>query len=210
MRILPCGEQAVLLEFSDLESALAAAERLRAARSLGLLPADHEIVPAARTVLVSHPGGQGSVGELAVRLREVVANASGGEHPSSTTLVTIPVVYDGPDLWEVSHLTGLSPAEIVQRHTQRPWSVAFIGFAPGFAYCTGGDADLRVPRRATPRTSVPVGSVALADEFTGVYPRTSPGGWQLIGRTTEVLWDLDRTPPALLTPGTRVQFVAVG
>ncbi|WP_377323398.1 allophanate hydrolase subunit 1 [Pimelobacter simplex] len=119
------------------------------------------------------------------------------------------VVYDGPDLAEVAGQTGLSEAEVVAAHTATPWRVAFGGFAPGFAYLVGGDPRLRVPRRAEPRTTVPAGSVGLAGEFSGVYPRASPGGWQLIGRTDVVLWDLDREPPALLAAGATVRFVAV-
>jgi KipI family sensor histidine kinase inhibitor len=120
------------------------------------------------------------------------------------------VTYDGPDLDDVTRLTGLSRAEVVAAHTGTPWRVAFGGFAPGFAYLVGGDPRLRVPRRVRPRPSVPAGSVALAGEFSGVYPRSSPGGWQLLGRTDTVLWDVDRDPPALLTPGTIVRFVDAG
>ena len=111
------------------------------------------------------------------------------------------------DLAEVAAISGLSQEDVVARHLRPEYQVAFCGFAPGFAYIVGGDPALRVPRRRNPRTAVPAGSVALADEFTGVYPRQMPGGWQLIGRTDAVLWDLDRDPPALLPPGTRVRFV---
>lgn len=120
----------------------------------------------------------------------------------------IPVTYDGPDLVEVARLTGLTVDEVVAAHTGTPWRVAFGGFAPGFAYLVGGDPRLQVPRRETPRTSVPAGSVGLAGEFSGVYPRASPGGWQLIGRTDAVMWDVDRDPPALLAPGATVRFEA--
>jgi biotin-dependent carboxylase-like uncharacterized protein len=122
--------------------------------------------------------------------------------------VEIPVVYDGPDLDEVAELTGLGVDGVVAAHTGTPWRVGFGGFAPGFAYLTGGDPDLHVERRSEPRTSVPPGAVGLAGEFSGIYPRSSPGGWQLIGRTDAVLWDADRDPPALLTPGAQVRFVA--
>jgi KipI family sensor histidine kinase inhibitor len=124
--------------------------------------------------------------------------------------VTIDVVYDGADLDEVARLTGLSPDEVVAAHTAAPMRVGFGGFAPGFGYLVGGDERLHVPRRAEPRTRVPVGSVGLAGEFSGVYPRESPGGWQLIGHTDAVLWDVERDPPALLTPGLWVQFRAIG
>lgn len=117
-------------------------------------------------------------------------------------------MYDGPDLAAVAELTGLTEEEVVAAHTGSSWQVAFGGFAPGFAYLAGGDPRLQVPRRDQPRTTVPAGSVGLAGEFSGVYPRASPGGWQLIGRTDLVLWDLDRDPPALLAAGLRVRFEA--
>ena len=121
----------------------------------------------------------------------------------------IDVVYDGADLADVAQHTGLTVAAVVDAHVATPWRVGFGGFAPGFAYLVGGDPRLAVPRRAEPRTRVPAGSVGLAGEFSGVYPRESPGGWQLIGRTDAVLWDIDRTPPALLRPGMWVRFRAV-
>jgi KipI family sensor histidine kinase inhibitor len=119
------------------------------------------------------------------------------------------VVYDGADLEEVSRLTGLTSDQVIAAHTGTPWRVGFGGFAPGFAYLIGGDERLNVPRQSEPRTKVPAGSVALAGEFSAIYPRESPGGWQLIGRITDdvpALWDLDRDPPALLRPGMWVQF----
>jgi KipI family sensor histidine kinase inhibitor len=122
--------------------------------------------------------------------------------------VRIPVVYDGPDLADVADLLGFSAEEVVARHTGAPWTVAFTGFAPGFGYLTGGDPVFDVPRRESPRTRVPAGSVGLAGRFSGVYPTDSPGGWQLIGRTGERMWDLDRAEPALLVPGATVTFEA--
>ena len=101
---------------------------------------------------------------------------------------------------------GLSVAQVIAAHSSAQWTVAFCGFAPGFAYLTGGPPELQVPRRATPRKQVPAGAVGLAGEFTGIYPRPSPGGWQLIGRTDARLWDLQRETPALLQPGQAVRF----
>lgn len=124
--------------------------------------------------------------------------------------MTIDVVYDGADLDDVARLTGLSAEQVVDAHTAAPLRVGFAGFAPGFAYLIGGDRRLHVPRRAEPRTRVPAGSVGLAGEFSGVYPRETPGGWQLIGHTDAVLWDVERDPPALLVPGTWVRFRAIG
>ncbi|MFB2583880.1 5-oxoprolinase subunit B family protein [Herbiconiux liukaitaii] len=123
------------------------------------------------------------------------------------TRVEIRVRYDGPDLEEVARLSGLSVDEVIAAHTRSTWSAAFIGFAPGFAYLTGDDRRLDVPRRSTPRPAVPAGSVALAAGYCGIYPRESPGGWHLIGTTDAVLWDASREQPALLAPGTEVRFV---
>jgi KipI family sensor histidine kinase inhibitor len=115
-------------------------------------------------------------------------------------------VFDGPDLAEVADLTGRSAGAVVEALTSTEFTAAFVGFAPGFAYLTGLPPQLHVPRRPTPRTRVPAGAVGLAGPFAGAYPRASPGGWQLVGRTDAVLFDVDRNPPALLVPGARVRF----
>jgi KipI family sensor histidine kinase inhibitor len=124
--------------------------------------------------------------------------------------VVIEATYDGEDLAGVAELTGTPIDEVVRRHLAASYVVAFTGFAPGFAYLAGGDPALVVPRRDPPRTRVPAGGLALAGEVTGRYPHAGPGGWQLIGRTDAVLWDLGRAAPALLAPGTRVRFTEVG
>jgi KipI family sensor histidine kinase inhibitor len=125
--------------------------------------------------------------------------------------VELEVRNDGVDLAEVARLTGLGPDEVVAAHTGQDWVVAFSGFAPGFGYLRGlsGDQPLTVPRRDQSRVRVPAGAVALAAGYTGVYPRSSPGGWQLIGSTQARLWDVERDPPALLRPGVRVRFRAL-
>jgi KipI family sensor histidine kinase inhibitor len=125
-------------------------------------------------------------------------------------VVRLTVRYDGDDLAEVATLLGITAREVVERHTASRWRVAFGGFAPGFAYLVTDHSGLEVPRRSTPRTVVPAGSVGLAGSFSGVYPRSSPGGWQLIGRTEAVLWDAHAEPPALLRPGVEVRFVEAG
>lgn len=124
--------------------------------------------------------------------------------------VEIRVTYDGADLAQVADHTGLTLAEVVAAHQGSIWTVGFIGFAPGFPYLIGPDPRLRVPPRTTPRVRVEPGSVALAGEYCGIYPTASPGGWQLIGRTDETLWNEDWDPPALLSPGMRVRFVDQG
>ncbi|MFI5491299.1 allophanate hydrolase subunit 1 [Actinoplanes sp. NPDC051859] len=201
-RFLRCGREAVLAEVDDLDAALALYAALRTAR----LPGVVDLVPAARTVLIRL--------DPAVTCPAAVRAATAALRPSDAVpaeagRVRIPVVYDGPDLGEVATRLGVSTDEVVARHTGARWTVAFGGFAPGFGYLTGDDPSLDVPRRASPRTRIPAGSVALAGRFSGVYPNDSPGGWQLIGRTTERMWDLARPEPALLLPGVRVTFTAV-
>ena len=199
MKVLPYGDAALLVELDDLDAVLALAAAVRASRFDGVL----DVVPAARTVLVvTEPGT--SLDPLAARVTSLSPAPSADMAASEA--VEIEVVYDGPDLAEVARLTGLGEDEVVAAHTGTPWRIAFGGFAPGFAYLTGGDPRLSVPRRDEPRTTVPAGAVGLAGEYSGVYPRPSPGGWQLIGRTDVVLWDAERDPPALLAPGGSVRF----
>ncbi|UYM05931.1 5-oxoprolinase subunit B family protein [Solicola gregarius] len=199
--LLPYGDRALLAEFDDIAEVIAWSDALRAAE----VDEVDDVVPAARTVLVVGRSGVDQAA-LARRLQAVEPVAGADEGRIAPPTVEIPVRYDGPDLADVAELTGLSQREVVRAHTQTPWRVAFGGFAPGFAYLGGGDSALRVARRDEARTTVPAGSVGLAGEFSGIYPRSSPGGWQLIGTTDEVLWDLDRDPPALLMPGCVVRF----
>jgi KipI family sensor histidine kinase inhibitor len=203
VRVLPFGDAALLVEVDDLDAVLALAGAVRAEGLDGVL----DVVPAARTVLlVTEPGTP--LEPLVGRVTSLSSAAGAGSTAPDADPVEIEVVYDGPDLAEVARLTGLDEDEVVAAHTGTPWRIAFGGFAPGFAYLTGGDPRLSVPRRDDPRTTVPAGAVGLAGEYSGVYPRPSPGGWQLIGRTDAVLWDVDRDPPALLTPGGTVRFRA--
>jgi KipI family sensor histidine kinase inhibitor len=163
-------------------------------------------VPAARSLLLR---GIGRVDHAALALAIQHLRFGAATAPTTATVVELPVTYDGPDLAEVAELTGMTVADVVARHTGATYTVAFGGFIPGFAYLVGLDPALRVPRRPSPRERVPAGSVAMADEFTAVYPAATPGGWRLLGTCTTTMWDLDRDPPALLTPGTSVRFVAV-
>ncbi len=162
-----------------------------------------DVVPGAETVLVTVEAGT-DLGALTRALAELDPDPAAAG--SDAAEVAIPVRYDGPDLDRVAELTGLSVEEVIDAHTGTPWRVAFAGFAPGFGYLVDGDPRLQVPRRDEPRTRVPAGAVGLAGSFSGVYPRASPGGWQLLGHTDTVLWDADRDPPALLGPGARVRF----
>ena len=197
MRLLPAGENALLIEFADLLETMSYHRSMVRQRPDAVV----DLVPAARTVLVIFDGAPAPILEWVAALEPAVDDPT-----AASEAVTIPVTYDGADLDDVARLTGLSTAEVVAAHTEQTWTVAFGGFAPGFGYLVGTDTRLHVPRRDSPRTSVPAGAVGLAGEFSGIYPRSSPGGWQLIGRSDVTLWDSERTPPALLTPGTTVRF----
>jgi KipI family sensor histidine kinase inhibitor len=199
------GDQALLLQFDSTAEVLAWSDVLHGAD----LPGVVDIVPASKTLLIKlhRPRYQGAARQALSKLRLDPESLKDATSPGDVEAdVVIDVVYDGADLEEVGKLAGLSAKDVVAAHTQTLWRVGFCGFAPGFAYLVGGDERLSVPRRSEPRTKVPAGSVGLAGEFSGVYPRESPGGWQLIGRTDAALWDVDRDPPALLTPGLWVQF----
>lgn len=204
MRVRRAGDRALLVEVDSIDEVAALHAELLRRRATGTLPAVEEIVPAARTVLldgIDDPAGLAALAaELPTWRPPPVASDTG-------PLIELPVRYDGPDLAEVAAHWQVPVAEVPDIHSGFEYRVAFCGFAPGFGYLTGLPEPLHVPRRATPRTSVPAGSVALAGGFTGAYPRASPGGWQLIGRTDAVLWDPGRQPAALLQPGVRVRFV---
>ena len=201
MTARPAGDAALLVEAGEQAAELA--EAITARRFAGVL----DVIPGAQTVLVTVQPGSWDLGELASRilvLPPAVAPAS------SAALAEIPVHYDGPDLAEVAQLAGLPVSAVVARHEAADYRVGWLGFSPGFGYLTGLDPVLAaVPRLASPRLSVPAGSVAIAGGLAAVYPASSPGGWRLLGRTDTRLWDPLRDPPALLAPGMRVRFRAV-
>jgi KipI family sensor histidine kinase inhibitor len=194
---LPVGERALLAECDGPAAAAALARRLRSVPGVG------EVVPAARTVLVVLDDAA-----AVARLDVCTDLATGTDLPAHGSVV-IDVVYDGADLADVAQHLGTSVDAVVARHVEERWTSAFIGFAPGFAYLLGRDPTPEIPRRSSPRTRVPAGSVAVAGPYSAVYPTASPGGWQLLGRTRSAVWDADRDPPALLAPGTEVRFRAV-
>ena len=198
MRARPAGDAALLVQADGLADRLAAA--IVSQRIAGVL----DVVPGAATVLVTTQPGSVELGELAERVLGLPLPVAS---PAGSALAELPVVYDGPDLAEVARLTGLPADEVVARHAAREYRVGWLGFSPGFGYLTGLDPALAtVPRLAEPRLRVPAGSVAIAGGLAAVYPSASPGGWRLLGRTPETLWDPQRNPPALLSPGMRVRF----
>ena len=202
MRFLPVTHNALLVELADLDQTLALLASLQRHPPHGV----EELVPAARTILVEY---RASATRAETLVQDIAARSLTQGAERSDTLIEIPVHYNGEDLAEVAQILGITPEEVVRRHTGSEFTVAFTGFAPGFAYLSGGDPVLNVPRRSTPRTRLPAGSVGLAGTFSGVYPQASPGGWQIIGTTPVAMWDITRAQPALLQPGYRVRFVDI-
>ncbi len=202
MRFLPVNLDALLVELADLDQTLA----LLASLQRDPLPGVQELVPAAQTIFVRF---RPAATNAAALVRNIAGRDISQRAERSSILVEIPVQYDGEDLNEVAQMLGITPEEVVRRHTGSEYTVAFTGFAPGFAYLSGGHPSLNVPRRSTPRTRIPAGAVGLAGAFSGVYPQASPGGWQIIGVTPLAMWDLARSQPALLQPGYRVRFVDI-
>ncbi|HKT32586.1 MAG TPA: 5-oxoprolinase subunit PxpB [Gammaproteobacteria bacterium] len=193
------GDSALLVELPDS----AAAQHLRRALLAEHVAGVRELVPGYDTLLVEFDPLVLDADKLVRRLPKLM------EHPpraSRSREHEIELRYDGADLEEVARLTGLETAEVIRRHSAPSYSVAFLGFAPGFPYLVGLDPALRVPRLKSPRTRVPAGSVAIAGEFAGIYPQATPGGWRVLGHTDEVLFDASRAEPALLLPGDKVRF----
>ena len=206
--MLPVGVSALLIEVADGERARAAYGAVVDLVRRGSLPAPRDVVPAARTVLidgVEDPRAWYAALERALG-GGLPAPAPRQDDAGSGEPVTISVRYDGPDLEAVARAWECAPAEVAGRHANRVYTVAFFGFAPGFAYCTADPALPAVPRRDEPRPAVPAGAVGLAGEYCGIYPRTMPGGWQLVGTTDAVMFDPRREAPALLQPGDWVRF----
>ena len=204
VRILPAGRRALLIEVEDHKAVAGLYAEIQRRREHGWPgPPPTDVVPAARTILID---GLREPAQLAAEIQNwpiSLLSAASGE------LVECPTIYDGPDLEYVARCWGMTKRAVIETHTSTLFYAAFCGFSPGFAYLAGLRPELKVPRRASPRPGVPAGAVALAGEYSAIYPRQSPGGWQLIGRTDLMLWDPAREPPALLTPGTCIRFVQV-
>ena len=198
------GEFGMLRSFDgSIVEANAAARALTRAISAAGFQEVADVVPGARTVLVSLvPGREPSPG-----LQELIDTTPAQEAARIGRLHIVVVVYDGPDVEEVAGLLGFGVDGVAALHSSVEYTVAFIGFQPGFPYLTGLPRELQLPRLATPRARVPAGSVAIAGEFTGIYPSPTPGGWRLIGRTEETLFDATAASPSRFAAGHRVRFV---
>ena len=205
LTIDPLGEACLVVRFGT------GVDAVTSALTAAALPGVVDVAPTFNTVAVVFDPHQADPRALSGAILADLQNLNSGD-PTPGTLVEIPVAYggdDGPDLATVAAHAGLDSDEVVRLHTTADHVVGMIGFAPGFPYLLGLPAALSIPRRPTPRTSVPAGSVAIAERQTGIYPRTSPGGWHVIGRTPRAMFDPHRDPPALLRAGDRVRFVPV-
>lgn len=202
LRILPCGADALLLETPDTGATRALFAVLSATKINGIT----RLFPAARTVFLAYDPEVLPFDNLLDRISQLTLAT---KQPQSGRTHRIPVVYDGPDLDEVAAHLDLTRAEVIERHQTAQFTVDFCGFAPGFAYLSCDEPLFDLPRRATPRPRVGSGAVALAGRYGAVYPSDSAGGWQLIGRTDQPMWDIHRSPPALLQAGDHLRFHAV-
>jgi KipI family sensor histidine kinase inhibitor len=208
-RVLPVGDRALTVQVGDrLDEARVGRVRTLDARLLDRgLDGVLETVPTYASLLVVYDRARISFAELSRALLALATDLDAATVPGR--LVEIPVRYDGEDLDEVASTCGMTREEVVARHSGRDYSALMLGFSPGFAYMGFVEEALRLPRRRTPRTRVPAGSVAIAGAQTGVYPRSLPGGWNLLGRTTERLFDATTAEPSRLLPGDRVRFVPI-
>jgi len=206
-KLEPLGDGALLIRLGDRiddavnDAAIALAAGLRE---------HYDAAPAYASVCVRFDVDHPPDAEL---LLTIVEESLGKRRPADAVhVMEIPVRYGGefgPDIADVAAHTKLTVDDIVARHAAATYTVAMLGFMPGFAYLRGLPAELATSRRATPRTQVPAGSVAIGGAQTGIYPRELPGGWQIIGRTPLNLFDAGREQPALLQPGQRVRFVPI-
>ncbi|ANE03622.1 5-oxoprolinase subunit PxpB [Corynebacterium crudilactis] len=214
MLIRPCGDQAVIIDFLTEDATAVRGSVLDAVLALNRslvgmqVPGIIDTVPAAQTLLVTFDTTQITPSRFAEIVDSIRLTPSGAAEKASET-VEIPVVYDGPDLEAVAKHTGLSVEQVIEQHSNTLWTAAFGGFAPGFYYLIPQSPLWDIPRLESPRTKIPAGSVAVAGEFSAVYPQQSPGGWQLLGTTKIPMWDVDRWQPSLLKPGDSVKFVQV-
>ena len=203
MRFLPAGPGALLVEMESLPEVRALHAEITRRRASGWAPTLLDVVPAARTILLD------GVEEPGVVMHDIQSWSVPPIPAGGGAVIEIHCRYDGPDLPAVAAQWGVSVPEAVRIHASLEHEVAFCGFAPGFAYITGISHSRQVARRDSPRTAVPAGSVALGGLYTGIYPQVSPGGWQVIGHTGAVMWDLSRNPPSLLQAGDKVRFIDV-
>ncbi len=211
-KLLPAGDAALVVELGDTIDrklsawVLALAHRLNAARLHGII----ETVPTFRSLLVSYDPQVLPPASLAAHIEQMMQGLSISERPGRAW--SLPVCYDpalAPDLDEVAQRTGLSPAQVIERHSTIDYHVYMLGFLPGQAYMGDVPSELALPRRPTPRTQIAAGSLAIAAAMTCIFPLATPCGWHLIGRSPVALWQSSPEPRAMLAPGDVVRFAPV-
>jgi inhibitor of KinA len=214
MRIEPLGDSALLVRVVEkfeaeesLDAVLRAAQKLERAKISGVI----ELVPAYTTIgIFFDPVRIAGFDDLRTNIeRALQRDLESGLQRVAASMIEVPVCYEseyGPDLDEVARHTGLSHDELIRRHSSASYRVSCVGFTPGFPYLSGLPTELATPRRASPRKEVPAGAVAIGGTQTGIYPRKSPGGWNIIGRAPLRLFDVERNRPALFQAGDRVRF----
>lgn len=212
VRFLPCGDQAVTVEWGSTIDEHINRQVHAFARKVEALshPAITEVVPTYRSATVHYRPEVLSYEELKHLLAPLAQGSA--EEAEELPVVEIPVCYGGeygPDLLEVAQHCSLTPEEVIARHTAPTYRIYMLGFTPGFPYLGGMDPSIAAPRRKVPRIHIPAGSVGIAGEQTGVYPIVSPGGWQLIGRTPLRLFDPQKEQPILLSAGAGIRFVPI-
>lgn len=217
MLLRPCGDSAVIIDLlaedaeavngTVLDAVLALHRALHSLEVPGII----DTVPAAQTLLVILDTAQITPARFAEIVNTIHLFPASASNEKAGEVLEIPVLYDGPDLAEVADLAGLTVGGLIKAHTETVWTAAFGGFAPGFYYLVpqGQQVLPDIPRKQQPRTKIPAGSVALAGEFSAVYPQQSPGGWQLLGTTDIPMWDVERWQPSFLQAGDSVRFVEV-
>ncbi|BAU95384.1 allophanate hydrolase subunit 1 [Corynebacterium suranareeae] len=215
MLVKPCGDRAVIIDLLEEDGAAVGGSVLDAVLALNRslvgmqVPGIIDTVPAAQTLLVTFDTSLMTPGNFTEIISSINLTPALRDAGSSAETIDIPMVYDGPDLEAVAQHTGLSVNQVIETHSNTVWTAAFGGFAPGFYYLIPNKPLWDIPRLETPRTKIPAGTVAVAGEFSAVYPQQSPGGWQLLGTTDIPMWDVDRWQPSLLKPGDSVRFVQV-
>ena len=212
VRFLPCGDQAVTVEWGSTIDEHINRQVHAFARKVEALshPAITEVVPTYRSATVHYRPEVLSYEELKHLLAPLAQGSA--EEAEELPVVEIPVCYGGeygPDLLEVAQHCSLTPEEVIARHTAPTYRIYMLGFTPGFPYLGCMDPSIAAPRRKEPRIHIPAGSVGIAGEQTGVYPIVSPGGWQLIGRTPLRLFDPQKEQPILLSAGAGIRFVPI-
>jgi inhibitor of KinA len=211
MKIHLSGDTMLLVEWEQTidpiinERAIVLARRLRA--RLGHVVRD--IVPSYCAVGVHYDPLLTDLAALERVIEEEARHLPEAESPIEREAVPIPVIYDGADLEAVAEWAKCTVAEVIEWHSTPTYRVYMLGFVPGFCYMGRVDRRIAAPRHRIPRERVPAGSVGIAGEQTGIYPLATPGGWQLIGRTTTVMFDAEKSPPSLLQPGDLVRFIPV-